>query len=74
MPWPLVEMAMSSKATLAVLPMQDILSLGSDNRMNKPGTTANNWQWRFSWAQVPVELAARIHVLVERYTRNNTWL
>jgi 4-alpha-glucanotransferase len=74
MPWPLVEMAMSSKATLAVLPMQDILSLGSDNRMNKPGTTANNWQWRFSWAQVPVELAARIHELVERYTRNNTWL
>mgnify|MGYP001819563949 CR=1 FL=1 len=74
MPWPLVEMAMSSKATLAVLPMQDILSLGSDNRMNTPGTTANNWQWRFSWTQVPLELAARIHELVERYTRNNTWL
>ena len=74
MPWPLVEMAMNSKATLAVLPMQDILSLGSDNRMNTPGTTANNWQWRFSWTQVPAELAARIHELVERYTRNNTWL
>ena len=57
-----------------MLPMQDFLSLGSDNRMNTPGTTAGNWQWRFNWAQVPVELAARIHELVERYTRNNTWL
>ena len=74
MPWPLIEMAMNSEATLAVLPMQDILSLGSDDRMNTPGTTGSNWQWRFSWKQVPAELAPRLQALVERYTRNNAWL
>ena len=71
MPWPLIEMALGSEATLAILPMQDILSLGSDNRMNTPGTTDSNWQWRFNWAQVTADLVARIRELVERYKRNN---
>ena len=70
MPWPLIEMALDSEAVLAVLPMQDILSLGSDDRMNTPGTTANNWQWRFDWAQVPAGLAPRIRELVKHYSRN----
>ena len=35
--------------------MQDILQLDGTNRMNTPGTTVGNWQWRFSWKQVTRE-------------------
>jgi 4-alpha-glucanotransferase len=46
-------------AQIAVVPMQDLLGLGSESRMNTPGTTAGNWRWRFAWADVPAGLAAR---------------
>ena len=42
----LVKMALATPALLAVIPMQDLLGLGSDARMNIPGTTLNNWRWR----------------------------
>ncbi len=74
MPWPLIEMALASEATLAILPMQDILSLGSDDRMNTPGTTGNNWQWRFSWSQVPAGLAPRLRERIKHYARNSDLL
>lgn len=41
-----------SNANLAVAPLQDILGLGQLARMNTPGTTENNWQWRFQWADL----------------------
>ncbi|MCI0498770.1 MAG: 4-alpha-glucanotransferase [Planctomycetales bacterium] len=45
--WELVRLAMSSPAKLAITPMQDILGLGSESRMNTPGTNAKfNWTWR----------------------------
>lgn len=46
---------LNSIANLAILPMQDILQLDATNRMNTPGTTVGNWQWRFSWEQVTSE-------------------
>lgn len=46
MPWPLIRLALSSKALLAVIPMQDLLSLGSEARLNTPATIEGNWQWR----------------------------
>jgi 4-alpha-glucanotransferase len=49
MPQALILLAMRSKAKLAIIPMQDILGLGSAHRMNTPGTMQHNWQWRFSW-------------------------
>jgi 4-alpha-glucanotransferase len=39
-------MALASRAALVVLPLQDILGLGEEGRMNTPGTTAGNWKWR----------------------------
>jgi 4-alpha-glucanotransferase len=57
MPELLVDAAYASPARLAVLPMQDLLGLGSEARMNSPGTVGGNWTWRFDWADVPVELA-----------------
>ncbi len=43
-----LKMAMMSKAHTAIVPIQDILGLGSQGRMNRPATTQGNWQWRLS--------------------------
>lgn len=48
----LIEMAMKSKANLAIIPMQDILALDTTHRMNTPGTATGNWHWRFNWQQL----------------------
>jgi 4-alpha-glucanotransferase len=60
MPWALIRAAMASPARLAVIPMQDALELGSAHRMNTPGTTKDNWRWRFDWADVPPERAGEL--------------
>jgi len=44
--WALIALAMKSKARLAIIPLQDILGLGQEARMNRPGTIQGNWQWR----------------------------
>ncbi len=69
MPWPLIRAALASVAELAILPMQDILALGSEHRMNIPGTAADNWKWRFDWAQAEPDLADRMRHLVQLYGR-----
>jgi 4-alpha-glucanotransferase len=52
MPLALIQLAFSTIAHLAIIPMQDILSLDSDCRMNVPGTVEGNWSWRFEWEQL----------------------
>ena len=52
MPSSLITLAFSTAAKLAIVPMQDILALDSDHRMNTPGTIENNWAWRFNWQQL----------------------
>ena len=69
MPWPLLRCAFASTALLAMAPMQDFLGLGSEHRMNRPGVPAGNWRWRFDWAQVPQDLAARLRHLAALYGR-----
>jgi len=44
--WELIHLAWTSKAGLAITPLQDILNLGVEGRMNVPGTAAGNWHWR----------------------------
>jgi len=46
MPWALIECAMASVANMAVIPMQDLLELGTEAKFNTPGTLENNWCWR----------------------------
>ncbi len=48
----MVDATLSSPGYLAILPMQDILGLGSDARMNIPGTAEENWNWGFQWSQL----------------------
>jgi 4-alpha-glucanotransferase len=45
--WDLVRAAIESKALLAIFPLQDLMSLGNEARLNTPGTPAGNWQWRY---------------------------
>jgi 4-alpha-glucanotransferase len=44
--WQLLELALSSSAELAVVPVQDLLELGDEARFNTPGTASGNWSWR----------------------------
>lgn len=69
MPWPLVRAALASRATLAVLPMQDLLELDGVHRMNVPGTAEGNWTWRFAWDMVPEGLSQKVRRMVEIYGR-----
>jgi 4-alpha-glucanotransferase len=71
MPWPMILTALESTAMLAIIPMQDLLALGSEHRMNTPGSSTGNWQWRFDWGQVPPDLAGRLHQLVRLYGRDD---
>jgi 4-alpha-glucanotransferase len=45
--WDFIRLAMSSIAKYAIFPMQDVLRLGSESRMNVPGVLGANWAWRF---------------------------
>ncbi|MEX0737085.1 MAG: 4-alpha-glucanotransferase, partial [Bacteroidota bacterium] len=67
--WDLISLASRSLADLAIFPFQDILGLGSEGRMNFPGTAEGNWEWRFSWSQVGPEHAKRIHELSALFGR-----
>jgi 4-alpha-glucanotransferase len=46
--WELVRVAWSSRAGLAIAPLQDLLNLGAEGRMNQPGTAEGNWRWRYT--------------------------
>ena len=65
----LVEAALASVANLAVIPMQDILELGSEHRMNTPGTTFGNWHWRFQWEQLSSDRVGRLAHLINMFNR-----
>ncbi|MEQ1544430.1 4-alpha-glucanotransferase [Methyloglobulus sp.] len=65
----LIHAALGSVANLAVIPMQDILELGSKHRMNTPGTTTGNWTWRFHWDQVTPERSDRLKHLIRLFNR-----
>ena len=64
MPWGLIRLALSSTARLAVVPAQDLLALGSEARMNTPGTDRGNWSWRAERGSFDAALAARVASLI----------
>lgn len=70
MPWAMIRCALASVSKLAMLPMQDLLALDAEHRMNIPGTSNKNWQWRFEWSQVSEEMPARLKHLVKLYGRH----
>ncbi len=69
MPWPLIQMAIESRARLAIAPIQDLLSLGSEARFNTPGTMEGNWKWRMETGDITAPIWARARALNERSGR-----
>lgn len=64
MPWALIRLAMESPARLCIVPAQDVLGLGSESRMNTPGTAEGNWTWQAPADAFDDDLAARLRALV----------
>ncbi|QKT02734.1 4-alpha-glucanotransferase [Ectothiorhodospiraceae bacterium 2226] len=69
MPWPLIRAVTASVARLAVVPLQDVLELGSEQRMNTPGTSEGNWRWRFRWEDGVEDKAGHLLHLAGLYGR-----
>jgi 4-alpha-glucanotransferase len=67
--WGLIELAYASPARLAVIQAQDVLALGSEARMNRPGHGLGNWQWRLEPGQLTRDHALRLRALADRYAR-----
>jgi 4-alpha-glucanotransferase len=68
--WGLIEHAYASPASLAIVPAQDVLGLGSEARMNRPGFTEGNWSWRLERGALTPALARRLGRFAERHSRS----
>jgi 4-alpha-glucanotransferase len=69
--WPLIRAVEGSAAQIAVIPVQDLLELGSEARMNTPAVASGNWSWRVSERSWSPELAARMAAIAEVTDRDN---
>ena len=67
--WPLLERALSSRCALAIVPVQDVLGLGSEGRMNRPGEIGGNWAWRLEPGQLTESHARRLREAAEASSR-----
>jgi 4-alpha-glucanotransferase len=68
--WKLIETAFGSKSSTAIIPIQDILCLGSEARMNIPNTIGgNNWRWRLEKGLLTEPIEKKLAVLSVRYNR-----
>jgi 4-alpha-glucanotransferase len=65
MHWAFIRAAQASVASLSVVPLQDVLGLGSEGRMNTPSLYGGNWKWRFDAAMLTAELAEKLARLAE---------
>jgi 4-alpha-glucanotransferase len=67
--WGLIELAYESRAVLAIVPVQDVLGLGSEAQMNHPGVPLGNWRWRLEAGALTPALARRLRGLAEQHGR-----
>ena len=63
--WGLMRLAQSSPASFSIVPLQDVLGLGSEARLNTPSTTVGNYHWRFQPGSLKPELAKKLAALAE---------
>ena len=64
-----VRVVYASPANLAIIPMQDILGLGADARMNVPSTVGGNWKWRMLPGRLTASRAEKLRSLADTYFR-----
>lgn len=67
--WDFIRMAMSSVAQLAIIPLQDILALGSSARMNFPSKPSGNWTWRLNWNMLNDGIRYRLNEMTHLFRR-----
>jgi 4-alpha-glucanotransferase len=67
--WAFIRAVMASVARVAIVPMQDVLGLGSEARMNLPGTVTGNWKWRCQQKDLTKEISKRLAGLTLLYDR-----
>jgi 4-alpha-glucanotransferase len=67
----MIRAVLSAKVLIAIFPMQDILGLGSKARMNVPGKSKGNWQWRLNKKSLTLSLAQKMRRLTQIYQRSN---
>jgi 4-alpha-glucanotransferase len=65
----MIRTVFASIADLAIIPLQDVLGLGSEARMNLPGTASGNWRWRFRPGVLTSEIAGRLREMARLYDR-----
>ena len=68
--WEMIRALSGSAANTVIYPLQDVIALGSDHRMNLPGTSSGNWEWRFSWSQLQDSHMERLAALTAMHKRN----
>lgn len=69
--WDLIRLAWASVADYALAPLQDVLGLGSEGRMNRPGQPSGNWGWRVTTNDLARAAWERLGELTETYERNS---
>ena len=67
--WAMVRLAMASRANQAVTPLQDLMGLGTDARMNTPGVGEGNWEWRYSAAMLTPMITEQLRKMSVLYGR-----
>ena len=63
--WGLIRLAQGSPANLSMVPLQDVLGLGGEARLNTPSTHTGNYHWRYEPGALKVELTAKLAALAE---------
>jgi 4-alpha-glucanotransferase len=67
--WDFIRALQASVADTVLIPLQDVLGLGSEARMNQPATLTGNWRWRYRAEMLTIETARQLRALTELYER-----
>jgi 4-alpha-glucanotransferase len=67
--WDMIGEILRSASHFAVIPLQDVLGLGKEARMNTPGTATGNWEWRFSWNMLTEDIKKKLKELTAKHNR-----
>jgi 4-alpha-glucanotransferase len=67
--WVFIRTVLASVAAIAIIPLQDVLGLGSEARMNLPGTVSGNWKWRYQPKALTKEISEQLRTLTLLYDR-----
>jgi len=68
--WAMIRLAFSSIAAFAIIPLQDVLGLGSESRMNIPGQPKGNWHWRYTPGSLNSTVSTHLAELTHTYGRD----